>query len=163
MTLASYMVVGAGKASDIKEAERMLQKTIEEGTALEKMVEFVEAQGGNAQWIRHPELFPKAELEIPVYPKENGYLSACRNSEVGMACFVLGGGRETKESEIDLTVGIRLVKHLGDAVSTDEPFAYLYGNEETKVQEARERLMQAYTISPTPAAVQPIIKKIILE
>ena len=163
MTLASYMVVGAGKASDVKEAERMLQKTIEEGTALEKMVEFVEAQGGNAQWIRHPELFPKAELEIPVYPKENGYLSACRNSEVGMACFVLGGGRETKESEIDLTVGIRLVKHLGDAVSTDEPFAYLYGNQEAKVQEARERLLQAYTISSTPAAVQPIIKKIILE
>lgn len=163
MTLASYMVVGAGKASDVKEAERMLQKTIEEGTALEKMVEFVEAQGGNAQWIRQPELFPKAELEMPVYPKENGYLSACRNSEVGMACFVLGGGRETKESEIDLTVGIRLVKHLGDAVSTDEPFAYLYGNEEAKVQEARERLLQAYTISSTPAAVQPIIKKIILE
>lgn len=163
MTLASYMVVGAGKASDVKEAERMLQKTIEEGTALEKMVEFVEAQGGNAQWIRHPELFPKAELEMPVYSKENGYLSACRNSEVGMACFVLGGGRETKESEIDLTVGIRLVKHLGDAVSTDEPFAYLYGNEEAKVQEARERLLQAYTISSTPAAVQPIIKKIILE
>ncbi|MCM1495451.1 MAG: pyrimidine-nucleoside phosphorylase [Bacteroides sp.] len=163
MTLASYMVVGAGMASDVKEAERMLEKTIEEGTAFEKMVEFVEAQGGNPQWIRHPELFPKAKSELPVYPKENGYLSACKNSEVGMACFVLGGGRATKESAIDPTVGIRLVKHLGDAVCTEEPFAYLYGNEEARLQEAEERLRQAYTISSTPVKVQPIIKKMILE
>lgn len=163
MTLASYMVVGAGRASDVREAGQMLEKTIEEGTAFEKMVEFVEAQGGNAHWVRHPELFPKAKFELPVYPRETGYLSACKNSEVGMACFVLGGGRATKEGEIDPTVGIRLVKHLGDAVCTGEPFAYLYGNEETRLQEAEERLRQAYTISSAPAEVQPIIKKIILE
>lgn len=163
MTLASYMVVGAGKASNTEEARSMLQRTIKEGSALEKMAEFVEAQGGNPQWVRHPELFPKAKLEVPVYPKEDGYLSACQNREVGMACFVLGGGRETKESEIDLTVGIRLTKHLGDTVRTGEPFAYLYGNEAAKIEEAKKRLLQAYTIQPVPGPLEPVIKKIILE
>ena len=43
---------------------------------------------------------------------ESGYLTACNNQEIGMSSLVLGGGRETKESEIDLTVGIRLQKHL---------------------------------------------------
>lgn len=163
MTLAAYMVMGAGKASDAEEARRMLQKTIDDRSALNKFAEFVQAQEGNPQFIYHPELFPKARLEEPIYPSENGYLSACRNSEVGMASLVLGGGRETKESSIDLTVGIRLVKHLGDAVNTEEPFAYLYGNDEVKVQEAKKRLLHAYTIRPVPVKQQPVIKKIIME
>ena len=163
MTLAAYMVMGAGKASDAEEARRMLQKTIDDRSALNKFAEFVQAQEGNPQFIYHPELFPKARLEEPVYPSGNGYLSACRNSEVGMASLVLGGGRETKESSIDLTVGIRLVKHLGDAVNTEEPFAYLYGNDEVKIQEAKKRLLHAYTISPVPVKQQPVIKKIIME
>ena len=33
--------------------------------------------------------------------------------EIGLTSLVLGGGRETKESEIDLTVGIVFEKKIG--------------------------------------------------
>lgn len=161
MTLASYMVLGAGKASGIEEAEGLLQDTIDRRTALDKFAEFVEAQGGNPQWIYHPELFPKAKLEEEVCPETSGYLAACRNSEVGMASLVLGGGRETKESEIDLTVGIRLLKHLGEQVSCGEPFACIYGNDRAKIQEAKQRLLRAYTITSEPVTQSAVIKQII--
>lgn len=163
MTLASYMVLGAGKAETIEKAEEMLQETITSGKALKKFAQFVQAQGGNPDYIYHPEQFPKADYVEPVYPAKTGYLSACRNSEVGMSSLVLGGGRETKESQIDLTVGIRLLKHLGDKVDDKEPFAYLYGNDKGKIETARMRLQNAYSIQDEPVETQPVIKKIILE
>lgn len=163
MTLASYMVLGAGKAETIEKAEKMLQETITSGKALKKFAQFVQAQGGNPDYIYHPEQFPKADYVEPVYPAKTGYLSACRNSEVGMSSLVLGGGRETKESQIDLTVGIRLLKHLGDKVDDKEPFAYLYGNDKGKIEAARMRLQNAYSIQDEPVETQPVIKKIILE
>ena len=163
MTLASYMVLGAGKAETIEKAEEMLQETITSGKALKKFAQFVQAQGGNPDYIYHPEQFPKAEYVEPVYPAKTGYLSACRNSEVGMSSLVLGGGREPKESQIDLTVGIRLLKHLGDKVDDKEPFAYLYGNDKGKIEAARMRLQNAYSIQDEPVEIQPVIKKIILE
>ncbi|MBO5237199.1 MAG: pyrimidine-nucleoside phosphorylase [Lachnospiraceae bacterium] len=163
MTLASYMVLGAGKAETIEKAEEMLQETITSGKALKKFAQFVQAQGGNPDYIYHPEQFPKADYVEPVYPTRTGYLSACRNSEVGMSSLVLGGGRETKESQIDLTVGIRLLKHLGDKVDDKEPFAYLYGNDKGKIEAARMRLLNAYSIQDEPVETQPVIKKIILE
>ena len=163
MTLASYMVLGAGKAETIEKAEKMLQETITSGKALKKFAQFVQAQGGNPDYIYHPEQFPKADYVEPVYPAKTGYLSACRNSEVGMSSLVLGGGRETKESQIDLTVGIRLLKHLGDKVDDKEPFAYLYGNDKGKIEAARMRLLNAYSIQDEPVETQPVIKKIILE
>lgn len=161
MTLAAYMVMGAGKATTVEEAEGMLQETIDSGSALDKFAEFAEAQGGNPAFIYEPERFPKAEYIEAVYPKVSGYLVACKNSEVGMSSLVLGGGRETKESVIDLAVGIRLVKHLGDAVQPEEPFAYIYANDKKKLEAARERLLNAYTIQTEPVEVEPVIKKVL--
>lgn len=163
MALASYMVIGAGKAANPEEARKMLEQTIADGSALNKFAEFVQAQQGNPEWIYHPELFPKAKLEVPVYPLKDGYLQNCRNREVGMASLLLGGGRETKEADIDPTVGIRLCKHLGDAVKTDEPFAYLYANDEKKAEEAKVRLQNAYDISDAPVEKQEVIKKVIIK
>lgn len=164
MTLASYMVLGAGKAESVEQATEMLQETIRSGAALRKFAEFVKAQGGNASWVYEPEThFPKASIEIPVYPAQDGYLTACRTSEVGMASLILGGGRTTKDSVIDPTVGIRLIRHLGDAVTTKESFAYIYGNQEDQVEEAKNRLINAYEISSVRMQPEPIVKGIILK
>lgn len=162
MTLASYMVLGAGQAESAGQARAMLEKTITEGTALRKFAEFVECQGGNPAWIYEPEKhFKKAPIEVPVYPYRDGYFTACKTSEVGMASLILGGGRTTKDSIIDPTVGVRLLRHLGDEVKQGEPFAYIYAADKEKAEEAKERLVGAYEIADTPKRPEPIIKEII--
>lgn len=160
-TLASYMVIGAGKADSPEEAGQMLKETITSGAALKKFAEFVKAQGGDESYILNDEKFTLGSIVEPVYAPKDGYLASCRTSEVGMTSLILGGGRETKESEIDLSVGIRIVKHLGDRVSATEPFAYLYGNNPDKVAEAKKRLLGAYTISDSMIDKTPIVKDII--
>lgn len=162
MTLASYMVLGAGQAETVEQARTMLEKTIADGTALRKFAEFVECQGGNPAWIYEPEKhFKKAPLEVPVYPYRDGYLTACKTSEVGMVSLILGGGRRTKDSIINPTVGVRLLRHLGDEVKQGEPFAYIYGADKDTTEEAKERLLGAYEISDIQKQPETIIKGII--
>lgn len=78
-----------------------------------------------------------------------------------MVSLILGGGRATKDSEIDLAVGIDIRKHIGDAVSPDEVFAYIHADDKTVLAEAENRLINAYQISDEYTTSEKIIKKII--
>lgn len=163
ITLASYMLVGAEIARDIEEAKAMLYKTLEDGTALKKLSEFISAQGGDSKPVYDTSLFQKAAIAQEVEAPADGYVSYIHTDEVGMTSLVLGGGRETKESIIDLSVGIKIHKKLGDAVIKGESIATLYANDPNKLLEAKKRLLEAYVISATkiekPKYVYAVITK----
>jgi len=125
------------------------------------MCEFAKAQGGNEECIKNPDLLPKAKYNVPVTFGQEGYITSCKNSEVGMVSLMLGGGRATKESEIDLAVGIDIVKHIGDYVKTDDVFAYIHANDEAVIEAAKERLINAYEISDNTAIAEEVIKFVI--
>ena len=146
ITLGSYMVVGAGVAKTVEEAATMLHKTIADGSALKKLAEFVQAQGGDNRAVFQTDLFPEASLAEEVEAPEAGYITYIHTDEVGMTSLILGGGRETKESVIDLSVGIRLHKKLGDYVKQGESMATLYANDPKKLSEAKKRFLGAYVI-----------------
>jgi pyrimidine-nucleoside phosphorylase len=147
LTLASYMLLGAKRVSTIEEARELLLNTIKDGSALKKFAEFVTAQGGDASPVFDTSLFPKASLVEPVYAPKDGYVSDIHTDEIGMTSLILGGGRETKESEIDLTVGMKIHAKIGDEVTTKTPIATLYANDPEKLSAAKERFSKAYTIS----------------
>lgn len=161
LTLAAYMLMGAGCENDYNIARERCIEAIECGKALDKLAEFVERQGGKAEYIYNPQMLPKARHVIPVHLRSEGYISACRTGEVGMVNLVLGGGRIAKDSEIDLAVGIDIRKHIGDRVSPDEVFAYIHANDESTIDEARERLINAYSVSDKPAWAEKTVKEII--
>lgn len=161
LCLASYMLMGAGEASNYDEAYHMCKEAIESGKALDKFAEFVEAQGGNKEYIYDTSLLPKAKYIVPVYMNQEGYLTSCKNSEVGMVSLILGGGRATKESEIDLAVGVDVRKHLGELISKDEVFAYIHANSEDIIDEAKERLLGAYTVSDEPCQIEQVVKFVV--
>ncbi len=75
--------------------------------------------------------------------------------------MILGGGRETKESEIDLSVGLVLQKKVGDYVKAGEILAVIHANDEDKAKEAERRLLAAYTIGDEKPEKQPFIKAIV--
>ena len=147
MTLASYMLLGVGRATSVSEAEALLQSTIDDGTALKKLAEFVEAQGGDASYVWNPEKFPRTEFVEEIVATEDGYVAEILTDEIGMTSLVLGGGRETKESEIDLSVGIKIHKKVGDYVRKGESLARLYANDVAKLKAAAPRLQAAYRLT----------------
>ena len=146
MTLGSLMLLAGEKAATQEEAHKMLQQVIKDGSALKKLAEFVEAQGGNPEMVYHSEMLPKACLQEMLCAPCEGYIQKIVCDEVGICSLILGGGRETKESVIDLSVGIILKKKVGDYVKCGEPIAEIHANDKEKLRQCMERLQQAYTI-----------------
>ncbi|MDE6435063.1 MAG: pyrimidine-nucleoside phosphorylase [Lachnospiraceae bacterium] len=172
-TLAYYMLIAAKKASSLQDAEKMVDDVLKSGAAFDKMKEFVKAQGGDPEYLDYFEKFDRARHIMQVSGKDlmdqtdlsshNGkvYLAACNNQEIGMASLLLGGGRETKESKIDLTVGIHLSRHLGDSIKKDDCVAILYGNDQERLRTAKQRFINAYTLSLEKPQKNPVIYEVI--
>ena len=143
MTLGTQMLLAGGKAETEAQAEAMLRKVIEDGSALRKLAQFVEAQGGDAAAVYDTSLLPQAEIVEEVYAREEGCLTRMVCDEIGTCALMLGGGRETKDSEIDLSVGIVLHKKVGDYVKKGDALAAIYANDAGKLAAARERFLKA--------------------
>ncbi len=161
LTLGSYMVVAAGKADTKEEARAKLEEVIENGCALEKLAEFVEAQGGKKEEVYHPELLPKAQFVQEIFSEEEGYISGIVCDEIGICSLILGGGRETKESEIDLSVGLVIHKKKGDYVKKGESLATIHANDVSKLETAKKRFLAAYSYAQEAFEPEPLIRGIV--
>ena len=161
VVLGTYMLLGVKHFTDEAEARAALYKTIEDGSALKKLEEFVAAQGGNPEAVHNYELLPKASIVMEIKAQEAGFVERIETDEIGMVSLILGGGRETKESDIDLSVGVVIKKKIGDAVEKGETVAILHGNDLKKMEQAKERFVAAYTFSNSPVAREALVKWII--
>ena len=162
LCLGSYMLVAAGRAENEGQAREMLLEVIENGKALEKLAEFVKAQGGDPSYVYHPEKFECANIQKEISSPKTGYVQKIVCDEIGICSLILGGGRETKESEIDLSVGLVLDKKVGDKVQQGESLATIYANDEAKCEQATKRFLSAYTITDEKKEQEPLIKQVIL-
>lgn len=161
--LGKQMLVLAGRAESEEIAEALLKETIDSRSAYKKFQEFVEAQGGNVEQILHPDLLPKAKYVIPVLAEAEGNVQRILAQEIGIACMMLGGGRETKESTIDPAVGIILNKKIGDGVKKGDVLAYIHANDREKAITAAAKIKAAYQMSTEKVARPVMIKQLIRE
>ena len=161
LTLGSYMVSFAGKADSPAAARDMLAESLTNGSALDKLADFIEAQGGSRADVYDPDNLPNASHQMSFTAEQDGYVSAIMSEEVGIASLILGGGRRSKEDVIDLSVGIYLDKKVGEQVKAGETVATLYGNDEKKMKEAYDRLRGAYSFSPDAVAKNKLIKGVV--
>lgn len=159
--LGAYMLIAAGKADSLEEGMEKLRETIKNKSALNKFREFIEAQGGDGAVVENTELLPKASIVMDIISEEAGFIKRIDTSEIGMVSLILGGGRETKDSEIDLSVGIELKKKIGDRIEKEEVIATIYANDLERLKAARERLDLAYEVSVTPVNKQQLVKWVI--
>ena len=163
VALGSYMLVSAGKADSLEEAADKLRGTLKDGSAYEKMIEFVTAQGGSREDVENPQRLLHATYTDTITAPKTGYIAHIQSEEVGLAAMTAGGGRETKDSVIDLSAGIVLNKKVGDFVKENEPLARLYANDKVKLEAAKNRLAGAYSFSEEPVPARPLIHGVITE
>ena len=141
----STMLVQAKLYQDEKEAYKALQEVISNGKALEKLKEMVQRQGGNVSYIENPELFEKPSVIMEVTSKETGYVKALEAKNLGIVSMKLGGGRMTKDEDVDHAVGLVLNKKIGDHVEIGETLLTVYARNKVS-QEIIEEIYQSYTI-----------------
>ena len=163
MTLGSYMLIAGGRAKEEEEARNLLQEVIANGSALRKLEAFIQAQGGNPAAGHQPALLPKAAMVEEITAPQTGFVEKIDCEEIGICSLLLGGGRETKESEIDLSVGLILHKKAGDYVEAGESLATIHANDRQKLMMAKERFLKAYHMTPQRVAKRPLIKGLVTE
>lgn len=161
LTLGSLMVTEAGIADSLDDARAMLLKTIEDGTALDKLAGMVQRQHGDPKSVYDVSLLPQAPVVVEVPSEVCGYVNHIEADAVGLVAMHLGGGRETKESEIDLSVGLILKKKLGDRVEAGESLAEIHAANAEDARRAARELRACYTFSAEVVEPASFIKDIV--
>ena len=161
LTLGTNILTLAGLAADETEAREKLVKTVKDGSALRKLAEMVEAQYGDPRAVYDLSLLPEASVKREVPCERAGYIAHIEAEEVGLVSMHLGGGRATKESAIDLAVGVVLRKKVGDRVEAGESLGTIHASSEAKAAEAAELLKKCYTLSDEPVKKAPFIKGVV--
>lgn len=155
--LGAAMLILGGRTLDIEEAKQILYKTINDGTAIEKLKDMVKAQYGNTMQIDNTNLLPQAKYIVDVLAEKEGYVHGIDAEGIGRAALVIGAGRETKESAIDYSVGISLVKKAGDKVAKGDILARVHINDMLKLEECKQKLLAAYDLSMEIPIKRPLI------
>ncbi|WIF94205.1 pyrimidine-nucleoside phosphorylase [Caminicella sporogenes] len=163
LTLGSYMLLLSEKVTSLDEARKILEDVISSGKGIEKLKELVKAQGGDPAFVDNPSLFEKASIIEPIIASKEGYIKGIKADDIGRAALVLGAGRETKESEIDLSVGVVLHKKIGDYVKKGEAIATIHANDDEKKKVAAKMILEAYEIVNEKVERKPLIKGIVTE
>lgn len=156
ISLATQMMVLAGIGDDAT-CEALARKSIEDGSAVERLIAMVEAQGGDSSVIKDTDKFRKAAYTHEVTAETDGYIAYMDAAGVGIASSILGAGRETLDSEINFAAGIILNKKTGDKIAKGDVLATLYADDEALFASSKKRFMEALEISGEPAKRNPLI------
>lgn len=161
LTIGSNMLLCAKMAESEEEARKMLMENIENGKGLEKLKDFVKAQGGDITPIDDYSKFPQAKYVEKVTSPVDGYITKIHAEAFGLIAMELGAGRATKESEIDLAVGIVLNKKRGEKVNKGDVLAYIHSNSDEKIEKARKSILENIVIEDNYDLNIPLIYDIV--
>lgn len=157
MELAANMIYLAEQAPTMEKAREKAAQALTSGTAFEKLCQMVQAQGGDASYLREQEKFRLSPVCREVRMPESGFLTRLNAEECGLAAVELGAGRETKESAIDPDAGIVLMKNKGDYAEAGECIARLYADNEEKCARGAERFLNALSVGPEKPEIGPLL------
>ena len=157
LVLGAYMLKLSGAVKSHEEGKTRLERILKEGAAFNKFKEMITAQGGNPEIIDKPELLPLAKHCTKIKADISGYVQKIDSRLIGESTMLLGAGREKKESEIDLSVGVILKKKVGSKVNSSEDLAEVYYNDSEKLKEAKKKLFSSFVIGDKKPKKLPLI------
>jgi pyrimidine-nucleoside phosphorylase len=161
LDVAEQMLILGKIAKDEKEAREIALSALEDGSAWQRFVDLVEAQGGDLQYIEHPDQLPQASVIKTVQSPQPGYLSQINARIVGETAVTLGAGREKKGDPIDHGVGIEVLHEVGDRVEKGEDLFVLHAKSQSDFESAKKRLLEAHQWSEDPVEPLPLVYEIV--
>lgn len=153
VVLAAHMLELGGVATDLEDGRARARAVIDDGSAFEKLLEIVEAQGGDPEALRDPSKLPTAPVTLEVKADEGGAVARIDAYTVGQAGVALGGGRQRAEDGIDPRVGFELLKKVGDSTDPGETLCVVHAADDASAKRAAAAVKSAYRFSQ--AAVPP--------
>ncbi len=156
--IGAHLLLDAAIETNFDIAKERLHQALIDGTAYQKFLDLVKAQGGDVNAIKQP-IKLLSNDKVFVKATKEGYIMDINATDIGRAAMRLGAGRETKEDVVLLDVGVDLHKKIGDYVKVDDVLATLYIRNKG-VEEAKELILKALTIGNEKRSL-PLIRKTI--
>jgi len=147
---------------NVEDAKKALMENIKNGKAFEKFKEFVKAQGGDVEYIDHPEKFPVSKNLIEIKSEKEGYIKTIDALAIGLGSCHLGGGRMKITDTIDMSAGIILNKKVGDFAKKDDLLCTLHTNKEN-VDSIIEQVKNAFIFQDEPIKENELFKSGLIE
>src|ERR1700688_4194438 len=104
LELAAWMFYLGERVKTVDEGKKLSMDLITSGMAREKFREIVALQGGDVAVVDDPRQLARARQTLDIIASKSGYVAGIQCEQLGVACVVLGGGREKKEDAIDPAV-----------------------------------------------------------
>lgn len=149
LALAGEMIA-LGREISEEEGKALAAEALDSGAAWERFLQMVQRQGGDISFVEHPEKFEMAPVQAEFCAGESGYIGSMDTAEIGRCAGILGAGRETKESVIDMSAGIMMKKKIGDPVQAGDVIAVLYTADQEKADRVLPYLEKAVEITDHP-------------
>ena len=159
--MGALLLVAGGLVATPEAGEERLRQAIADGSALDKLRELIEAQGGDSGVINDPLLMPQPRTVVRILAPTTGHVQHIDAMGIALAAKALGGGREKKGDPIDLAVGVNLIMKEGDFVREGYPIAELLVNDESRVERARDLVAGAFRLGPDKPTPRPLIKSVL--
>lgn len=157
--VAQYMLRLSGqgeKWTDQQETLDLLEEQLRNGQAYNKFRELIAMQSGDVDMLDHPEKLPQAPIQHTFTADKTGYISQVHALEIAKIAFDLGAGRERKEDDLDLSVGVVVHCKVGDEVSEGDPILTCHANSEAHLKQSETHLSKAILVSDEQVEPLPL-------
>jgi len=159
---AAHLLVQTSKARDLVEGRAQAAACLDSGQPRRKWDELLAAQGaGLDDFQRKLALDYTAPVVTELRARRAGFVERCDARIIGEAIRDLGGGRLTKDSVVNLDVGLDRIAKAGDRVEAGQPLCRIHSASARQSEEAVERLGRAFTVTEQPAVTVPLIAEVI--
>lgn len=119
VVLSSYMI-SMSKNIDFISAQGEVLEAIRTGKAYRKFLEFITYQGGDLRYVKI------SNNVVEVKSTKEGYLNDVDALEIAKCALKLGAGRTYKDELIDHSVGIEIIKNIGEYINVGDTLAKAY-------------------------------------
>ena len=151
LELGAHLLLLAGEATTLDEAQQRLTALRDSGEAAEKLAALIAAQGGNPEVVNAPEQLPRAPHVESIHHTDGpAWIAGVNARTVAQVVLDLGGGRRAKGDTIDPAVGVRLRAKTGDRVEFGTPLAEIHAHSPSIAEAAGGELRAAYQFSEEP-------------
>lgn len=159
-TLIKFMAVKIMVISNLYDessANAMYDDIIASGKGLKKLEEMVTLLGGDFNTIKQMrDLKPTSIIKAD----NDGYFAEILAKEFGYLVCDMGGGRKELTDVINHSVGVKVMKHIGDKVKKGEVLFEIYNtNNKLSDKEIQDRIKQNYKLSPNHVEPTLLIKE----
>jgi pyrimidine-nucleoside phosphorylase len=148
--------ISLAQGSSVEAGREKAESSLKSGAARDKFQAIIAAQGGNLALG-----LPEAPTVVPVTASVAGTIQAMETQALGELVVRLGGGRATKDAQIDPAVGLELHVAVGQRVEAGQTLAFVHARNPEAAEQAAATARAAISMTPAPQEAPPLIHQIV--